>query len=64
MHVHQHLVMRMKKWNNCMMILKEQWLIATLNIRSLQEISMQKFELKKNRRRLQEHGCTWNRGEK
>ena len=37
---------RMEKWNNFMMILKEQWLIATPNITSLQEISMQKLELK------------------
>ena len=28
----QHVVLRMKKWNNFMMILKEQWLIVTQNI--------------------------------
>ena len=54
--VHQHLVLRMKKWNNFMMILKEQWLIGTANIRSVQKISMQKFELKqKNNSKAWEH---------
>ena len=37
-------------------ITKELWLIVTQNIRSLQEILMQKLELK------QEHGSIWNRG--
>ena len=41
--VHQHLVLRMEKWNNYMMILKEQWLIVTPNIRSLQETAIKKI---------------------
>ena len=41
---------RMKKWNNFMMILKEQWLIVTPKIRSLQEILMQKLELKQKKK--------------
>ena len=32
--------------NNCMMILKEQWVIVTPNIKSLQEISMQRIGTK------------------
>ena len=51
----------MKNWNNFMMVMKEQWLIVTPNIRSLQEISMQKLELR--RRRLQKHRSIWNKGE-
>ena len=50
MHMHQHLVLRMKKWNNFMMMLKEQKLIVTPNIKSLQEITMQKFELKQKKK--------------
>ena len=53
-------MLRTKKWKNFMMILKEQWLIVTPNIKSLQEIS----SWNKNKRRLQEHGSIWNRGEK
>ena len=45
--VHQHLVHRMKKWNNSTMILKEQWLSVTPNLKSLQGISMQTLELNK-----------------
>ena len=44
--MHQYLVRRMKKWNNFTMILKEQWLIVTTNIKTLQEISMQKIGTK------------------
>ena len=31
--MHQHLVLMMKRWNNCMIILKEQSLIVISNIR-------------------------------
>ena len=51
----QHLVLRMKKWNN-FMILKEQWLIVTPNIKSLQEIPMQKLELKQKKKTSQAFG--------
>ena len=42
----QHLVLGMKKCNSFMITLTEQWLIATPNIRSVQEIIIQKLELK------------------
>ena len=48
--MHQHLVLKMKKLNACMMLLKEQWLIVTPNIKPLQEISMHKLELKKKKK--------------
>ena len=40
--MHKHLVLKMKKWNNFMLIFKEQWLIVISNIRSLQEILLPK----------------------
>ena len=39
-----------EKVENFTMILKEQWLIVTPNIKSLQEISMQKLELKQKKK--------------
>ena len=61
--MHQNLVQRMKKCNNFMMILKEQWPIVTQNVGSLQEILKQKLEQKQKMKTLK----AWelgNRGKK
>ena len=52
--MHQHLVLRKKRGTDFMMILKEQCLMVTPNIRSLQEISMKK-KIKKKTSKAWEH---------
>ena len=49
--MYQHLVQRLKKRNNFMMLRKEQWLRVTQDVRSLQEILKQKKTTKKKNKK-------------